>query len=78
MNNQLPLVSIIIPCRNEKKFIGQCLDSLINQDYPQDKLEILIIDGASTDKTKNIVSSYLQKYKFIKLFENPKKQHRFQ
>jgi len=73
MNNLLPLVSIVIPCRNEEKFIGQCLDSLINQDYPKDKLEILVIDGASTDRTKDVISSYLQKYKFIKLFENSRK-----
>ena len=73
MNNLLPLVSIVIPCRNEEKFISQCLDSLINQDYPKDKLEILVIDGASTDRTKDVISSYLQKYKFIKLFENSRK-----
>ena len=73
MNNLLPLVSIVIPCRNEEKFIGQCLDSLINQDYPKDKLEILVIDGASTDRTKDVISSYTQKYKFIKLFENSRK-----
>jgi len=39
--NNLPLVSVIIPCRNEEKFIGECLDSLIANDYPKDKMEIL-------------------------------------
>jgi len=73
MKIEKKFVSIIIPCRNEEKFISQCLDSLINQNYPKDKLEILVIDGASTDKTKNIVSLYIQKYKFIKLFDNPQK-----
>lgn len=73
MEKQLPFVSIIIPCRNEEKFIGKCLDSLIDQDYPKEKLEILVIDGASKDKTKEAVNTYTQKYSFIKLFDNPKK-----
>ena len=37
-------VSIIIPCRNEEKFIGKCVDSILKQDYPKDKLEILVVD----------------------------------
>ena len=64
----LPKVTIIIPCRNEKKFIGKCLDSLIAQDYPKDKLEILIIDGISTDKTREIVEAYV--YLKNKIFIN--------
>ena len=46
-----PLVSIIVPCRNEEKFIKKCIDSIIQQDYPQNKMEILVIDGISKDKT---------------------------
>jgi len=42
--NSLPSVSIIIPCRNEEKFIGRCLDSVIAQDYPKDKFEVLVVD----------------------------------
>jgi len=34
--NNLPLVSVIIPCRNEEKFISRCLDSIIEQDYPKE------------------------------------------
>ncbi len=69
----LPKVTIIIPCRNEERFIGDCLDSLIAQDYPKEKLEILVVDGVSEDKTREIIKSYSQKYSFIKLLENPKK-----
>ena len=74
-NNNLPLVSTIIPCRNEEKFIGQCLDSIIVNDYPKEKLEILIIDGLSEDKTRTIIENL--KFKIgnsnIKLLDNPKK-----
>ncbi len=66
-------VSVIIPARNEEKFIGRCLESLIANDYPKDRLEILVVNGASEDKTKEVVQGYTQKHPFIKLFENPKK-----
>jgi glycosyltransferase involved in cell wall biosynthesis len=55
-NKDFPLVSIIIPCRNEGKYIGKCLDSIIAQDYPKDKFEILVVDGRS-DKTKENVAT---------------------
>ena len=72
MNNPL-LVSIVIPCRNEEKFIAKCLDSIIANDYPKDRLEILIVDGMSEDETRDIVEGYTQQYRFIKLLDNPKK-----
>lgn len=52
----LPLVSIVIPCKNEENFIGACLDSIITNDYPLDLLEVLVVDGMSNDKTKKIVN----------------------
>jgi len=66
-------VSVIIPCRNEEKFIGKCLDSIIAQDYPKDKLEILVVDGMSEDGTREIVKRYMDKCPFIELLDNPKK-----
>jgi len=42
-----PFISIIIPCRNEEKYIGKCLDSIIAQDYPKEKLKVLLVDGRS-------------------------------
>ena len=71
--NNLSFVSIIIPCRNEEKFIGKCLDSIIAQDYPKDKLEVLIVDGMSEDKTREIIRKYIQKYSFVKILDNPKR-----
>jgi len=73
MVDNLTLVSIVIPCRNEEKFISKCLDSLIKQDWPKDKLEILVIDGMSEDGTGEIIENYSQKYQFIKLLKNPQK-----
>ena len=45
--NDLPLVSIIIPCHNEERYIGQCLVSVIASDYPKNKIEVLVVDGMS-------------------------------
>jgi glycosyltransferase involved in cell wall biosynthesis len=70
---ELPMVSVIIPCRNEEKFIGKCLDSIIANDYPKDKLEVLVMDGMSQDKTKDIIKRYCQEYPFINIIDNEQK-----
>ena len=69
----LPFVSILIPCRNEEKFIDKCMDSIIANDYPKDRMEILIVDGMSDDGTRDILRRYIQQYSFIKLLDNHKK-----
>ena len=46
-----PLVTVILPCRNEEKFIAGCLDSITSSDYPKDRLEVLVVDGMSEDGT---------------------------
>ena len=66
-------VSIIIPCRNEEKYIGKCVESIVSQDFPKENLEVLVIDGMSEDKTEEIVAKYASKYSFIKLLDNSKK-----
>jgi glycosyltransferase involved in cell wall biosynthesis len=67
------LFSIISPIQNEEKYIEKCLDSLVSQDYDQNKYEILVIDGMSTDTTRTIVGEYAKKFKNIKLIDNPNK-----
>lgn len=71
--SDLPKVSIVIPCRSEEKFIGKCLDSILANDYPKDRLEILVVDGMSEDGTRRTVESYGRNYAFIRLLNNPKK-----
>lgn len=72
-SNNIPLASIIIPCRNEKRYIGKCLDSIINNEYPKDRFEVLVVDGMSEDGTGDIVEKYCQKYSFIKHIDNHRK-----
>nr|WP_321268041.1 glycosyltransferase family 2 protein [uncultured Sulfurimonas sp.] len=66
-------VSIIIPIRNEEKYIEECLESIINFDYSKEFLEVIFIDGVSEDKTVEIIKSYTKKYSYIKILENKKK-----
>jgi glycosyltransferase involved in cell wall biosynthesis len=66
-------VSIVIPVYNEEHYIAQCLESLIKQDFPKEKFEILLVDGKSTDNTINIIESYLEQNKHIRLLNNPDK-----
>ena len=66
-------ISIIIPCRNEEKYIEDCLLSVINNDFPNENVEIFVVDGESTDKTREIVKRISEKYKFIFLLSNPQK-----
>jgi glycosyltransferase involved in cell wall biosynthesis len=53
-----PFVSIIIPARNEEKFIGKCLESIVRQTYRRDRLEIIVVDGMSTDRTREIAERF--------------------
>lgn len=72
MNTQIPFVSLILPEKNEQSYICQCLDSLLKQDYPPEAIEILVIDGNSSDLTRDIVLKYAESYPIIKLLDNPR------
>lgn len=66
-----PLLSVVIPCRNEAAFIGACLESLVCNGYPTDRMEILVVDGMSGDGTREIVRSCARNYRFVHLLDNP-------
>lgn len=67
-DTSFPFISIIIPTRNEELVIERCLSALLNQDYPRNKYEIIIVDGASTDNTITICERYRKKHpRMIKL-----------
>ena len=73
MTNHISFVSVIIPCRNEERFIAICLDSIIAQNYPKNKLEILVVDGMSRDRTRKIIKEFSKRNQFIKLLDNSKR-----
>jgi glycosyltransferase involved in cell wall biosynthesis len=69
----VPLVTVIVPCRNEASWIGPCLDSIVGNDYPQDRLEVLVVDGLSNDGTRDVVESFAARCPQLRLVSNEKK-----
>lgn len=67
------MLSVICPIYNEEKYIAKCIDSILAQDYPKDDLEVIFVDGMSTDRTREIVAEYTAKYPFIRLIDNPER-----
>jgi chlorobactene glucosyltransferase len=65
--NTYPLISVLIPARNEEKNIRRCLRSLTRQDYPN--LEILVLDDNSSDNTGAVVQEYVSRYKNVRLIK---------
>ena len=66
-----------MPCRNEEVFIGRCVESVIANEYPKDRLELLVVDGMSEDRTMEIVGGYAERYPFIRIFTNPGKMQTY-
>lgn len=67
MENELPTISIVIPTYNSMRTLEECLKSIAEQDYPRDKVEIIIADGGSSDETIATV----KKYGVDKILPNP-------
>ncbi|MDP2303453.1 MAG: glycosyltransferase [Ignavibacteria bacterium] len=66
--NELPTASVIVACRNEEHNILRCLSALNELDYPEGKLEIIIVDDNSTDRTGNLIDDYIKdKTRFKKI-----------
>ena len=66
-------LSIIIPVRNEERYIADTLNMLANQDYPKDRVELLVVDGRSTDNTRQVVEKFMVEHRdvSIRLLDNP-------
>ena len=67
------MLTIICPIYNEEKYIARCIESIMAQDYPKDDLEVLFVDGMSTDRTREIIASYLPQCPYLRVLENPQK-----
>lgn len=67
----LPFVSVVIPIRNEESFIARTLDGILEQDYPADRVEIIVADGMSDDRTREIVRDYCTRFPRVRMIDNP-------
>jgi glycosyltransferase involved in cell wall biosynthesis len=66
-NSSLPPISLVMPVRNEASFIGVVLDNIFAQDYPKDKLEVIIADGLSDDDTVSIINDFQRLHPELKI-----------
>ncbi len=71
--SERPLVSVVVPCRNERRYIGPCLDALLAMDYPHDRLEILVVDGMSDDGTREVLAEYSARHPIVRILDNPRR-----
>ena len=70
----LPFVSVIVPARNEARYIERCLYSLAAQDYPRERFEVLVVDGRSGDETPRIVTRFAHESTIdLRLIDNPRR-----
>lgn len=70
-------ISIVIPCKNEEKYIEKCIFSFINSTFDENNFEILVVDGMSSDNTRDIIKNIHQKFPQVKLLDNKKQKTPF-
>jgi succinoglycan biosynthesis protein ExoA len=68
-----PFLSIIVPVRNEERFLETTLRQLLSQRYPRDRYEVIVADGESTDGTREIVARLEWEHDNLKLVHNPRR-----
>jgi len=68
-----PFVTIAMPCFNEEHYIEACVASVQAQDYPADRIEILVADGRSTDRTREVLADLAAADARIRLIDNPER-----
>lgn len=64
-------VAIVIPTLNEERFIDKCLNTVKEQSYPFEGMDVMVVDGGSTDKTRYIVNSWHERFENVRLIDNP-------
>ena len=72
INRYYPSVSLLVAVRNESDYIQDCISSIITQTYPVANLEVIILDGGSTDDTRQIIEGLITGYQNYRLVINPK------
>lgn len=68
-----PLITVVMPVRNEARFIGDTLGQLLSQEYPAERYEIIVADGMSDDGTREIVLKLAQEHPQVRLLDNHKR-----
>lgn len=68
---EVPTVSVLIPCRNERAYIESCVRSILAQVAPEGGFEIIVLDGMSTDDTREVLARLQGEYPALRVLDNP-------
>ena len=68
-----PFVTVVVPIRNEAGHIARCLRSILVSDYPQDRLEVIVVDGLSDDGTRQIIQELMLEDTRLRMLDNPER-----
>jgi len=68
----IPTVSVIVPCRNERGHIEDCIRSILSQEYPKGEIEFIVVDGMSEDGTRDILARLKAEDSRLKVLDNPR------
>jgi succinoglycan biosynthesis protein ExoA len=71
-DSRLPTIAVVVPVRNEERYIDRTLEFLLGQDYPTDRYEVLVVDGCSNDRTRDIAREYAARDPRVRPLDNPK------
>jgi hypothetical protein len=66
MKSQMPLVSVVMATYNFERFVARSIESVLAQDYPADKLDVIVVDDGSTDSTPEVVKPYLDRIRYVR------------
>lgn len=69
--NDTPFVTLIMPVRNEGAFIARGLGAVLAQDYPSERIEVIVVDGLSIDGTREVVRELEARHPNLRLIDNP-------
>jgi len=68
-----PFISVVIPCRNERVFIDRCLDAVLANAWPPERMEVLVVDGMSDDGTRELLAAWCARDARVRILDNPGK-----
>jgi succinoglycan biosynthesis protein ExoA len=71
MTGSVPFVTVVMPVRNEAGHIAELVRGVLDQDYPADRVELLVADGMSTDGTREILASLQAEHPRLEIIDNP-------
>jgi succinoglycan biosynthesis protein ExoA len=68
----VPFITVVVPVRNQARYLARTIEQLVGLDYPGDRFEVLVVDGRSTDATRTIAESMAAAHPNVRVFDNPR------